>query len=131
MTVKPKVLIVGAGIGGLTAAIVLRQAGFEIEVFERAAEVKEVGAGIGLSANATRVLKHLGLIQQVAKRGTIIEAIECRNSRGSIISQLPMANLTDAPGICLHRADLQQVLQSALPLDCIRLGEEFVKFDQT
>ena len=57
MTTKPKVLIIGAGIGGLTAAIALRQAGFQVEVFERAAELKEIGAGLGLSANATRVLR--------------------------------------------------------------------------
>ena len=49
MTTKPKILIVGAGIGGLTAAIALRQAGFGVEVFERAAELKEIGAGIALS----------------------------------------------------------------------------------
>jgi len=61
MTTKPKILIVGAGIGGLTAANALRQAGMGVEVFERAAELKEIGAGIVLSANAMRVLQHLGL----------------------------------------------------------------------
>ena len=72
MATKPKILIVGAGIGGLTAAIALRQAGIGVEVFERAAELKEIGAGIGLSANAIRVLKHLDLMQQVVGRGTVI-----------------------------------------------------------
>ena len=59
MATKPKILIVGAGIGGLTAANALRQAGMGVEVFERAAELKEIGAGIALSANAMRVLQHL------------------------------------------------------------------------
>jgi len=72
MATKPEILIVGAGIGGLTAAIALRQAGLGVEVFERAAELKEIGAGIGLSANAIRVLKHLDLMQQVVGRGTVI-----------------------------------------------------------
>jgi len=125
-----KILIIGAGIGGLTAAIALRQAGFEVEVFERAAELKEIGAGIGLSANAIRVLKHLGLMQQVIDKGTIIEAAVTYTSRGDLIGRMP-TNLTDVPGVCLHRADLQQVLLSALPSDCVHLGEQFVDFKQT
>src|SRR5467141_1346752 len=130
VTAKSKILIVGAGIGGLTAAIALRQAGFEVEVFERAAELKEIGAGIGLSANAIRVLKHLGLMQQVIDKGTIIEAAVTYTSRGDLIGRMP-TNLTDVPGVCLHRADLQQVLLSALPSDCVHLGEQFVDFKQT
>jgi 2-polyprenyl-6-methoxyphenol hydroxylase-like FAD-dependent oxidoreductase len=63
VTTKPKVLIIGSGIGGLTAAIALRQAGFQVEVFERASELREIGAGIGLSPNAMRVLGPLGLTQ--------------------------------------------------------------------
>ena len=64
MTTKPQIIIIGAGIGGLTAAIALRQAGFGIRIFERAAEVKEIGAGLVLSANAVRVLKHLDSCSQ-------------------------------------------------------------------
>ena len=89
MTTTPKILIIGAGIGGLTAAIALRQAGFVVEVFERAAEVKEIGAGIGLSANSVRVLKHLGLMQQVVDRGTVIAEAVSYNSRGDIIGRMP------------------------------------------
>ena len=130
MTTKPKILIVGAGIGGLTAAIALRQAGFGVEVFERAPELKEIGAGIGLSANAVRVLKRLGLMQQVIDRGAVIEAAASYNSRGDTIGRLP-TNLTDVPSVCLHRADLQQALSSALPPDCVHLGDQFVNFENT
>lgn len=130
MTTKPKILIVGAGIGGLTAAIALRQAGFGVEVFERATELKEIGAGIGLSANAIRVLKHLGLMQQVVNRGTVIEAAVSYTSKGSTLSQLP-TNLTDVPTVCLHRAELQQALFSALSPDYVHLGEEFIHFKKT
>src|SRR6185369_1607175 len=100
MATKPKILAIGAGIGGLTAAIALRQAGFGVEVFERAPEVKEIGAGIGLSPNAVRVLKHLGLMQQVIDRGAVVEAAVSYNSRGDTISRLP-TNLTDVPSVCL------------------------------
>jgi 2-polyprenyl-6-methoxyphenol hydroxylase-like FAD-dependent oxidoreductase len=100
---RAKVIIVGAGIGGLTAALALRQAGFGVEVFERAAELKEIGAGIGLSPNSTRVLKRMGLIAQVVAQGTVIEAGVTCNPGGDIIARMPM-NLVDVPAGALRRA---------------------------
>ena len=125
MAITPKILIVGAGIGGLTAALALRQAGMGVEMFERASTLKEIGAGIALSANAMRVLQHLGLKQQVVDRGSIIKAAVVYTSSGGTLSRMP-AHLTDVPTVCLHRAELQQTLLSALPLDCVHPGEEFV-----
>jgi 2-polyprenyl-6-methoxyphenol hydroxylase-like FAD-dependent oxidoreductase len=58
-------MIGGAGIGGLTTAIALRRAGIEATVFERAGEIKEVGAGILLAANAVQALRELGLFHEV------------------------------------------------------------------
>jgi 2-polyprenyl-6-methoxyphenol hydroxylase-like FAD-dependent oxidoreductase len=127
---KPKTLIIGAGIGGLTSAIALRRAKFDVEVFERAPDLKEVGAGIALSPNAMRVLKHLGLMQQVGERGTAIKAAVGYTWRGREISRLA-TNLMDVPSVCLHRADLQQALVSALPPNCVHLGEQFVAFRQS
>lgn len=130
MANKPKILIIGGGIGGLTVGIALQQAGFRIEIFERAEELREIGAGIGLSPNAVRVLKHLGLMQRVVDRGTMIEAGVSYNSRGDTIGRMP-TNLSDVPSVCLHRADLQQVLFSALDPNGIHFGEQFVDFDQS
>lgn len=130
MKTKPRVLVIGAGIGGLTAAITLRLAGFTVEVFERAAELKEIGAGIGLSANATRVLQRLSLMQQIVDRGTVIKSVESYTSCGSRLSNMPL-NLTDVPAVCLHRAELQQTLLSALPPACVHRGEEFVRLEMT
>ena len=61
MSKKPRILIAGAGIGGLTAALALLQKGFDVDVFEQADELRELGAGLQLSANGTRVLYALGL----------------------------------------------------------------------
>lgn len=130
MTAKSNILVVGAGIGGLTAAIALRQAGLGVEVFERATELREIGAGIALSPNAMRVLTRLSLMQSVMDRGTVIEAAVVYTSRGGTISRLPI-KLTDVPSVCLHRADLQQALLSALPPDCVHLGEQFLHFEKT
>ena len=63
-----RILIVGGGIGGMTAAN-LSLAGFDVEVFEQAPELGEVGAGIQLSANPMRVLRHLGLVERLRHLG--------------------------------------------------------------
>jgi 2-polyprenyl-6-methoxyphenol hydroxylase-like FAD-dependent oxidoreductase len=130
MTSKPDILIVGAGIGGLTAAIALRQAGFSVQIFERAAALQEIGAGIGLSPNAMRVLQRLDLMHQVVDRGTVLKAADSFTFRGHPLSHMP-ANLSDVPAVTLHRAELQQALLSALPPNCIHLGESFVHFKMT
>ena len=64
-----KFLIVGGGIGGMTAAACLLQAGFDVAVFEQAPRLGEVGAGIQLSANPMRVLRYLGLVEQLEETG--------------------------------------------------------------
>jgi len=120
-----KILIIGAGIGGLTAGIAFRQAGFQIEIFERALELREVGAGIALSPNAMRSLNSLGVMQPVIARSTVIEALVSYNSTGEIIASLS-TKLTNLPSVCLHRAELQKVLSSAIPAGCLHLGEELV-----
>src|SRR5258708_36994891 len=67
---KPRVLIAGGGIGGLTAALALLRRGIDVEVYEQAAELKEVGAGVQLAANGTRVLYALGV-------GELLKALSC------------------------------------------------------
>ena len=58
---RHRILIAGAGIGGLTAGASLLQAGHDVTIFEQASELSEIGAGLQISANATHVLHHLGL----------------------------------------------------------------------
>ena len=60
-----KIAIIGAGIGGLTLALALRARGIEATLYEQAAELSEIGAAVALSANATRELQRLGLIDQL------------------------------------------------------------------
>ena len=112
------VLIAGAGIGGLTAALALSRMGLAVAVFDQAERLDETGAGIQLSPNATRVLVGLDLADRL--RGAIVApaAVRLRASSGRDIATLPlgtaMAARHGAPYWVLHRADLQQALLGAV-----------------
>ena len=105
-----KAIVIGAGIGGLSAAIALRKAGAETVVFERARELKEIGAGLSLMSNATKALNGLGLTPEALREiGVPIGVAEIRTGRGEVLSRLPTWQLGEklgAQSVAVHRADL-------------------------
>src|SRR5205823_4037213 len=126
----PRVLIAGGGIGGLTAALALLRAGIEVEVYEQAAELKEVGAGVQLAANGTRVLYALGV-------GEELKALSCEAQGKEIrlwntgetwkLFDLGPASIEryGAPYFTVYRPDLLDVLARALQRakpQALRLG---------
>jgi salicylate hydroxylase len=122
-----RALIVGAGIGGLTAALALRQAGVDAHVYEQAAELHEVGAGIQLSPNATRILIRLGLGEALARVGSRPEAIEHRRwEDGRVLLRQPLGELCErtfgSPYYHVYRPDLLGVLTAALPPGAVHLA---------
>lgn len=128
-----KAIIVGGGIGGLTAAVALGRAGVEAVVFERAEELREIGAGITLWANAMKALEKLGLHDAVREAGGADLGGEIRSWRGGRISEITADQLRSSFGeanLAVHRADLQGALLAALPEGTVRLGAEFVGFTQ-
>ncbi|HSQ24895.1 MAG TPA: FAD-dependent monooxygenase [Pyrinomonadaceae bacterium] len=124
-----RIAIIGGGIGGLTAALALRQFGFEPQVFERAPELLEVGAAIIMWPNAMRVLHRLGLAEMVRVDGGSLEEARWLNRDGQLLNRFALPR-TDLPAIVLHRAHLQQVLLGALPSDSIHLGHIFESYQQ-
>jgi 2-polyprenyl-6-methoxyphenol hydroxylase-like FAD-dependent oxidoreductase len=119
-----RAIIIGAGIGGLTTAIALRRAGVEAVIFERADELREVGAGITLWANAIKALGKLGVADAVLAAGAPVAGGEFRSWRGEVLYGIPAGALEERYGVSvgLHRADLQAALLSVLPDGAVRLG---------
>jgi 2-polyprenyl-6-methoxyphenol hydroxylase-like FAD-dependent oxidoreductase len=126
-----RVLIIGGGIGGLAAAIALRNAGHEVHVFERAPALKEVGAGIALWANAIKALDKLGV-------GAMIRTISLpdlnggiRTAHGSLLAGAATGELEQrfgAPTLVMHRADLLNTLLMAFDRDLVYLNAECVGY---
>ncbi len=129
-----QVAIVGAGLGGLTAALALAQLGLSVTVYEQAPALGEVGAGITISPNAGRVLDHLGLGEQVRALGVLPGTQHVRDlASGRTIRTMArdpgLEARHGAPYRHLHRADLHGLLARALEAcaaGSIRLGHRLV-----
>jgi len=123
-----RVAIVGGGIGGLAAALFLRQAGIAATVYEQAGELREVGAGLVVPPNMVRPLARLSLTEALEREAVRLEAAwEFRRWQdGRVLSVQPMGReceaLYGAPCYVAHRADLLRILQQALPAEQLRLG---------
>jgi len=120
---SPTVMIAGAGLGGLTAAAVLLQRGYRVRVYEQAATLGEIGAGIQISANASRVLHALELEPRLAAAAVTPAAFHYRlYSNGDLLHEIPLGEAHErrygAKYYHLHRADLHSVLAAkVLELD--------------
>lgn len=116
-------VVVGAGIGGLCAAIALRRTGWSVTVLERRAEAGDGGAGISVWPNAMRVLDSLGLAHQLRAVAAPLPAeggLRAPSGQWLTRSRPGEAPLVDV--VLLHRADLHTILRRALPAECLRTG---------
>lgn len=113
-------VVVGGGIGGLAAAIGLRQAGWDVEVLERADELTEVGAGISLWPNGLAALDALGVGEPVRGLGSFEGSGGVRDHRGGWLSHT-VGDLAPSM-LLLHRAELQRILLDAVPDGVLRPG---------
>ncbi|MES2631375.1 MAG: FAD-dependent monooxygenase [Pseudomonadota bacterium] len=123
----PRVLVVGAGIGGLALASLLHKRGFPVRVYEQSSKLQEVGAGVQLSANAVKVLRALGVERDAVSRGFLPKAfIGWSWKSGRMLYRTPLAEVHEsqygAPYVHIHRADLHDLLASGVPAESISLG---------
>ncbi|HYH79222.1 MAG TPA: FAD-dependent monooxygenase [Longimicrobium sp.] len=127
------VVIVGGGIGGLTAAIALRQRGFAPRVYEAAPELREVGAGIWVPPNAMQVLARLGLADAVSRVGSPIRAAELRDARAGVLQRADLSFAEREFGhatVAIHRGRFQRVLAEHAGADIIRTGAQCTAVEQ-
>jgi len=129
-----RVAVIGAGLGGLTAALALARAGIPVLVFEQAPALAEVGAGITISPNAGRVLDHLGLGEAVRALGVLpgtqhVRDLKTGRTLRTLARDEALEDRHGAPYRHLHRADLHALLAGALAQEApgsLRLGHRLV-----
>jgi hypothetical protein len=129
-----RIAIVGGGIGGLTAALALRARGLDVAVFEQAAFLREIGAGVSIHPNAARLLRRVGLEDQLQKIGSPISGIALRTSQGEPIAT-PAGPATPAfsrgdQGYNVHRSDFLNLLFDALPRGTVTLGHRCIQLKE-
>jgi salicylate hydroxylase len=130
MTQTCDVAIAGGGIGGLTLAASLLKQSVSVQVFEQDTELREIGAGIAIMGNASRLLRHLGIdLTGVANEPSAFEVRSWRDGR--LIWSHPMGDWyredVGAPLLTLHRVTLQRYLAAGVPPEHIRLGHQLVR----
>jgi salicylate hydroxylase len=136
---KHKILIAGAGLGGLAAASFLMKEGHDVEVYEQAPQLEEVGAGIQISANAMHALRSLGLEESITKVGVRPGAYVFRlHDTGEEIQRFALSEeherLHGAPYTQMHRADFHNILADrarAFKSDVVRLNKRATGFTET
>ncbi|MEV8513728.1 FAD-dependent monooxygenase [Dactylosporangium sp. NPDC051484] len=110
-----RIAVIGSGIGGLTAAIALQAKGFEVDVYDQASELREIGAAVSLGGNGMRVLDRLGLGQALRGAASNLQRIEFHHWKsGDVFFEHPMGEWYEqrfgGPFLGIHRADFHQVL---------------------
>jgi 2-polyprenyl-6-methoxyphenol hydroxylase-like FAD-dependent oxidoreductase len=129
---KERVLIVGAGIGGLVFARALERAGFEASLFEQAPAFAPVGAGILVQAGAMLALRRLGLDDAVFAGGCEASVGMGLTSAGKLLTSIPMSFLKGEVGVsavAIHRAKLHEIFAGALERTRVSLGKQCTGFD--
>ncbi|NEQ36852.1 MAG: NAD(P)-binding protein [Okeania sp. SIO3I5] len=136
-TSKPvveKVAIIGGGIGGLATAIALRKQGIDAHVYEKARELRPVGAGLSLNPNGLKALEAIkpSLVEQLKQAGSILKFINLRNNTGETTQQkkITLMEKYGQPMLIIRWSKLQEILASALPPEIIHLNHRCVSFTQ-
>ncbi|GEO03751.1 hypothetical protein AAE02nite_14150 [Adhaeribacter aerolatus] len=126
--------IIGAGIAGLTTAIALQRQGIPTEIFEAAPEIKPIGAGLGLAANAIKAFRHVGIAEAVIAAGLSLDSYRILDEQGHIINATDSNLLSQRYGLnnfTIHRAELHRVLQDHIAPGTLHLHKKAIDLKQT
>lgn len=128
-----KVTIIGAGIGGLTTAIALKQKGFEVEIFETSTEFKKAGSGINLAINAMQVYKRLGVYDDIIKKGNYTNIMCARTKDLGILTKANFKIFEKeykVKTVAIHRARLHEILLNHIGDTKIHLNKKLKALEQ-
>ncbi len=129
-TARPDVIVVGGGIGGLSAALALSRKGLAVRLHERAKEFGEVGAGLQIASNCTRILDYYGLLDEAKTLGVLPQAMVMKDAvDGSELTRLDLLDLERTygyPYMVIHRSDLHGIFLRA----CQRAGVDLLTDQQ-
>lgn len=130
---KEAVTIIGAGIGGLTTALTLKQRGVKFDLFEAADEIRPVGAGIILANNAMQVFRELGVQSRIEKAGNKISRMKITDARLHTISLVDLTKYEQKYGVhnvAIHRGKLQEILAEEVSYEFIHLSKRLSKIER-
>ena len=125
--------IIGAGIGGLTTALTLKQKGLNVKIYESSSEIKPVGAGIILANNAMQVFQKLGIQEKIEKAGNKISFMKIT---GEQLKPLSVSYLSeyekkyDVSNVAIHRGELQKILANEIGYENINLSKRLIKIEK-
>lgn len=125
--------IIGAGIGGLTTALTLKQKGLNVKIYESSAEIKPVGAGIIIANNAMQVFQKLGLQDKIEKVGNKISFMKITDTQLNDISVVDLSEYEKKYGvhnIAIHRGELQKILADEIGFENINLSKRLSKIEK-
>ena len=128
------VVIVGAGMGGLTTAIAMEQAGYSVQLYDRVSALRPAGAGISLWSNGVKVLNRLGLGGKIAAIGGPMERMAYYSQRGELLTAFSLSPVVERVGQAPYpvaRTDLQQMLLEAFGPERVQLNKRCVAVEQT
>lgn len=132
---QARIAIIGAGTGGLTAAILLQRYGYDVTVFEAVPKLERLGAGINVSPHITRLFRDLGMLDRMIEVGVLPQNRYGRNGfSGDITFTVPVDKYTEmygAPHLIMHRGDLQESLVNEVTGEAIKLGKRLVDIEDT
>ncbi|HYI78870.1 MAG TPA: FAD-dependent monooxygenase, partial [Chryseolinea sp.] len=126
--------IIGGGIGGLSLAIAMQRKGFHVTVYENTPVIKQLGAGLGLAANAVRAFTEIGISEDVLEAGSVLKKVSIKNQQGKVLAQTDSQKISRKYNVVnnftIHRADLHDVLLRHLSEGSLQLGRGCVDFVQ-
>ncbi len=130
---KTDISIIGAGIGGLTTALILKQKHFEVKIYEGSPAIKPVGAGIILANNAMQVMKKLGLQEKLEQVGNKLSCMKITDTKLKPISVTDLSFFEQkyqVSNLAIHRGELQKILAETIGYEHINLSKRLLKIEK-